>query len=344
MRLLYHSDRRSRHSLCWPAVPQTRSPFWRRSLPWVVSAGALAYVFAATDWRALLEATEGANLPLFVAYTTVDKLIFFLWWGILQAAAVRRFVAPISTRSVVALRGGAELLRAINNPVADAGFLYGMAQLTRGHLASIVAAVGVPLACHCSVLLLQASLSMFFLDGGPLANRGVLITVGVGWTVVACIAASVRLGLWTRLLETIGLAAWLRNVELRSLLPFVGWFALLAAFDVLIQGLAARAFGVVIDWWALAARIPILYLALSLPSFANYGTRELAWATSFSEFAPRETLLAYALATNTVFLLLHVVIGVIFLPRAIALITEMRRARRAGERLPAPLLHDASDP
>ena len=40
------------------------SPLWRRLLPWAVSAGALAYVFgAATNWQALLRATEQANLP-----------------------------------------------------------------------------------------------------------------------------------------------------------------------------------------------------------------------------------------------------------------------------------------
>ena len=81
-----------------------RSARWRRLLPWVVSAATLGYVFGyAADWRQLIAATEGANLPLFLAYATADKLIFLLWWGALQAAAVRRFVTPISTRQVIAV-------------------------------------------------------------------------------------------------------------------------------------------------------------------------------------------------------------------------------------------------
>jgi hypothetical protein len=128
------------------------------------------------------------------------------------------------------------------------------------------------------------------------------------------------------------------------MLPFVGWFALLAGFDVLIQGLASRAFGIHIDWWALAGRIPLLYIALSLPSFGNYGTREITWSACFSDFADSHALVAYAFATNTVFLLLHVVIGVIFLPRALTLIGAIRQARREGIEVPRPLIRDPVDP
>jgi len=137
---------------------------------------------------------------------------------------------------------------------------------------------------------------------------------------------------------------WTTSIGFKALAPFLFWFALFACFDVLIQGLASRAFGIDIDWWALAARLPILYSVLALPSFGNFGTRELTWAASFSDFAPHDTLVAYALATNTVFLMLHVVIGVIFLPRAIRLISEMRRAQREGETVRVPILRKTSEP
>ena len=72
----------------------------------------------------------------------------------------------------------------------------------------------------------------------------------------------------------------------------------------MIQGLASRAFGVDIAWTALAARIPLLYLALVTPSLGNFGTREIAWAGLFSEFGSRDALIAYAFAVNSVFLIL----------------------------------------
>ena len=104
---------------------------WQRLLPWTVSALALGYVFGyATNWEHLVEATSHVNLPLYLTFTILDKLIFFLWWGILQAFAVRRFVGPIPTRQVLAIRGGAELVRTANGPLSDAAFMFGVSRLT----------------------------------------------------------------------------------------------------------------------------------------------------------------------------------------------------------------------
>jgi hypothetical protein len=153
-----------------------------------------------------------------------------------------------------------------------------------------------------------------------------------------------RLGVWRRLLAQAGLAAWFDRVETRALWPFVVWFALFAAADVLIQGAASRAFGVVIPWTDLAARIPLLYFALSIPSFGNFGTREIMWAASFADFAPRETLIAFALWTNAIFMAMHAAIGMLFFGRALELLRQVRAAQKSGKPLPEPLLHDAIDP
>ncbi len=323
--------------------PRTR--IFQRLLPWAVSAACLGWVFGhATDWNALAEATRGANLPLFVALTALDKLIFFLWWGLLQAGAVRRFVMPVSSREVIAIRGGAELVRGANGALADAAFMYGVAQLARGRSGAVAAAIGVPILCHFLVLLVQVTLALSLLTEEHVAHRDVVIAAGIGWLAVALGVLARRLGWWRRLLEKAPVRTLAKNLSLRALLPFLGWFCLLAAFDVLIQGLASRAFGVPIAWTALAARIPIFYVLISVPSFGNFGTREFAWATLFADQAPRDTLIAYGLATNTVFLILHVLIGVAFLPRALALIAEVRRARQEGLEIPELPLHDASDP
>jgi hypothetical protein len=326
-------------------VATPRTPLWRKLLPWLISAGALAYVFGyATDWDTLVRATEGANLPLYFAFTVADKMIFFLWWGILQAAVIRRFVTPVSTREVISVRGGAELFRTVNNPLADAAFLYGTLQLTGGKVAAVVAVATIPLCTHFFILLLQATTALAFLDGGPAGNRDILVAVGISWSLIAAVIIAMRTGLWERRIASTRFGAWTRNISFRAMLPFIGWFALLAAFDVAIQGLASRAFGIDIPWMALAGRIPLLYIALSLPSFGNYGTREITWSFCFQDYADPDALVAYAFATNTVFLMLHVVIGMIFLPRALALIGELRRARQEGVEVPRPLIHDASDP
>jgi hypothetical protein len=320
-------------------------PPLRALLPWIVTACALGYVFGfAIDWRAIPEATGRANLPLFVAITVADKIMFFAVWGVLQAEVIRRFIEPVSTRRLLEVKGGAELLRTVNNSLADAAFVFGVSQLARGRVAAVVAVMTIPFGCHFLVLLFQASLSLALLGGGLGANRDVAILVGCGWALVLSVALCVRLGLWRRLLRVSGLTSWVERVRPRELLPFLGWFCLFGLFDLLIQGSAARAFGVPIDWLALAARIPILYVVMSIPSLGNFGTREIAWAQCFAEFGTRAELISFALWTNLVFLIMHVAIGALFFGRATQLLGELREARKRGQRVPEPLLHDAIDP
>ena len=75
---------------------------------------------------------------------------------------------------------------------------------------------------------------------------------------------------------------------------------------------------------------------------ASNDYRAAVAAVAFCGFVA--ALIAYAFATNAIFLVLHVVIGVVFLPRAIDLITRMRAARAEGMPLPEPLLRDPIDP
>ncbi|MEE8580028.1 MAG: hypothetical protein V3T33_00430, partial [Myxococcota bacterium] len=287
---------------------------WLASLlPWTISSAALVYVFGyAIDWKAIPGASSNANLPLFIAITVADKCLFFAFWGIVQTALLRRFVGPITLRGVIAVKGGSELLRAVNNPVADAAFLLGVAEIARGNRRVAVAVASIPFGLHFLVLLLQATLSLSLLVGGAAGNLDVVALILAGWGGVAVIALAVRLGWWHRLLEILGVARQLGQLRARQLLPFVGWFILFAAFDVLIQGSATRAFGVPIGWSELIARLPILYVVMSLPSLGNFGTREIAWAQCFSEFGSTEALTAFALWTNVIFLCMHVLIGVFF--------------------------------
>ncbi len=319
---------------------------WRHVLPWVISAALLVYLFGwITDWDALRAAAQQANMPLFVAFATADRLAFFIVWTLLQAVALRRFVAETPVRSIFAVRAGSELLRAVSNPLSDGAFFLGLTQLVGGRLEAVIAAALVPGVCHFLVTLLQMTLALPFLEGGLGGNRDVAFVAGILWSVVAFLAVAVRLSA-TRSVSLPGSArvrAWLARFPLRELRPFFLGFAALAVFDVLIQGLASRAFGVAIDWSALAARIPLLYLALVVPTLGNFGTRELAWAALFAEFGSSDALYAYALATNVIFNVINVLLGVLFLSRALELLASVRRAREEGQPVHERLLHDPTD-
>ncbi len=318
----------------------------RSALPWAVSALLLLYIFGyATDWQRLREATQRANLPLFLAYATADRLAFFVIWTWLSATALRRFVAHVPVASVFAIRGGSELARVVSNYLGDAAFLLGMVRLAGGRLDAVLAATLVPVVGHFFVMLVQMTLALPFLHGGLIDHPDVLAAIGVLWSLVALASLGVWLSrsrrLSIRALEPV--AAWLERFPLRELGPFVGGFALLAIFDVQIQWFASHAFGVPIGWAALAARIPLVYLSFLVPTLGNFGTRELAWKTLFADYGSADALVAYALAINAVFLVLNALLGLLFLRPALELLGALRRARREGEPLPRPILHDPTD-
>jgi hypothetical protein len=82
-----------------------------------------------------------------------------------------------------------------------------------------------------------------------------------------------------------------------------------------------------------------------IPSFGNFGTREILWAELFHGYAGEASLYAFALWTNLIFLMMHVLIGVLFLRRAISLFMDLRRSRsEGGESIRQPILRDPLDP
>ena len=209
-------------------MTKTGGKRWKHLLPWVVSIGLLLYVFNwATDWDRLKTATDQANLPLFLAFAAADRLAFFVVWSLLQAATLRRFVTHVPVRSVVAIRGGSELLRAISNPLSDAAFFLGLGRLTGGKLEAVLAAALVPGICHLLVLTLQVTVAMPFLEGGFAANRDVFITAGITWTIVLVVAIGVRVSAThpTRVPGAQRVRDWLDRFPIREIRPFFIWFA-----------------------------------------------------------------------------------------------------------------------
>lgn len=314
-------------------MPGPDGKLWRHGLPWLVSAALLAYVFGwATDWVRLQQALLAANVPLFLALATLDRLVFFAIWTWLQALALRRFVSHVPVRSVFAVRGGSELIRTLSNPASDAAFFMGLARLAGGRLDAVLGVALVPTLIHFLVMLVVMTLALPFVEGGFAANRATWITAATLWGIVFALALGVRLSARVRIPipGLVALRRWMERFSFRDLRIFFLGFFVLALFDIGVQGLASRAFGIHIDWLALAARIPILYLALAIPTLGNFGTREVAWSSLFAEFGNRDELLAYALGVNAVFLVINLLLGLLFLPRALQLLDTMRRARREG--------------
>lgn len=327
------------------AVSSLPRIFSRHVLPLCISGAALVYVFGfAIDWQAIPEATERANMPLFIGITMLDKLVFFSVWCLAQASMIRRFLAPVPTRQIIAVKGGAELARALNNSVSDAAFFLGIWQLCRAPLQSVVAVTTLPFAAHFLVLLAQCTLALAFVPPEQVQISLIVTVAGIGWGIVIVFLIARWLGAFDRVYSLLRLEWLVGRVSLRSLAPYLWVFVAFAAADVLIQGLASRAFGNPIGWTALVAGIPVMYFVMLIPSFGNFGTREIVWANLFHGYADSASLYAFALWTNVIFLIMHVLIGVIFLNRAIALLSDLRHGRGGAPELRPPILRDAMDP
>lgn len=317
----------------------------RHVLPFAISGAALVYVFGyAIDWQSIPEATERANMPLFIAITVLDKVVFFLVWCLVQASMIRRFLAPVPRHEIIAVKGGAELARALNNSVSDAAFFLGVWQLCRAPLQTVIAVTTLPFAAHFLVLLVQGTLALALVSREQVQFSAMVAVVVFGWSVVGAFAVARSLGAVDRLYALLRLESLKDRVSLRDLAPYLWVFAAFAVADVLIQGSASRAFGNAIDWTALTAGIPIVYFTMLLPSFANFGTREIVWANIFHGFADDSALYAFALWTNVIFLIMHVGIGVLFLKRALTLLTDLRRTPLERDGVRQPILRDAFDP
>ena len=96
-------------------------------------AGAFHSPLMAPAAERLAAALDGANVPLFLLYATADRLAFFGIWSALWAASLQRYVVAVPTASVIAVRGGSELLRTVSNPLSDAAFFLGLVRLAGGH-------------------------------------------------------------------------------------------------------------------------------------------------------------------------------------------------------------------
>ncbi len=168
--------------------------------------------------------------------------------------------------------------------------------------------------------------------------------VAFGWTVVGAFVIARQLGMVDRLYRWFALDEIEGRVHLPELMPYFLAFAGFAAVDVFIQGLASRAFGNDIDWFAMLAGVPVVYLSMFIPSFGSFGTREIVWANLFHGYADEASLYAFALWTNVIFLVMHVLIGVLFFRRAVTLIADLRKQRDEVEAVHKPIVHDTLDP
>jgi len=266
-----------------------------RSLAWVLALALLAYLFHRSSPAEVARAVKQAapwTVPVLAGLVVVVYLADSLaMWRIFGW-----FVARLSFREVLVVRGATYLLAIINYTVGQATIVYFVNRsrgvpVTRG-------AAAVLLVMGTNVLLL-----LFFTTAGlaiaPEVPRLLPTVVGIAWAGLAVYIVAVALR-----------PRWLTDRPIFDVLLGAGVGGHLKAVAVRVPHLLSlilytyvsmRAFGIRVPVQHAFACLPVVFFISVLPiSPAGLGTMQMAMTLFFARYASVATILASSLTSQAV--------------------------------------------
>jgi hypothetical protein len=285
-----------------------------RVLPWVVTAGLLAWLFHRIDFvqfKAGVQGAAGWLVPAVLACVAVVYVAdsFAIW------KTFGWFLTRMSFTDVLLVRGATYLLAAINYNVGQGAIVY-----------FVHKAAGVPIVRGIATVLFIMGVNvlalLFLASGGlvvpPAVPHAVTVIVVVAWIGFAVYALTV----WLRprwlasrplfgVLLNAGVAGHARALAVR--LPHI---ACLLAFQIS----AMHAFGVAVPVLDAIAVLPVVFFIGVLPiSVQGLGTTQAALVYFFARYAPgnqtmREAaVISASLVAQTIALAFQATLGIICL-------------------------------
>jgi hypothetical protein len=277
------------------ALPASTAPLWRRSLPFVLAVGLIAFVVRRLDVRTFARHLATVNAPGFLLFEVAFILALLTADTFATVLVYRRSVAPIRFRDFWILRGASYLPSMLNHHVGQAFITYFVA---RRHGTPLARVAGATLLVYASWMgcVLGLGCIALWLNGKPLLWLAAPLGAGVLYLVI--IAVRPRRLAETKLLAPLfeaGVTGHL--VALLSRIPHLVVLFLGTWIPFLF-------FGVAIPFADAVAYIPILMVAVTLPiTPQGFGTRDLLAGALFARFAPGATddarLAALAAATTS---------------------------------------------
>jgi len=296
-----------------------------RLLAWMVTAGALGWLFWKTPvsavWAAIQHAapwTLPAVLGCVILVYVADA--FAMW------KTFSWFLADLPFRDVLVVRGATYLLAAINYSVGQGAIVYFVNRVRGVPVMRGVATVLLIMGTNLLVLLALVTVGLAL--GGGARAPGLGPVVGIAWAGLAGYAAVVAARprwLSSRPLFDVLLAAGLGG-HLRAMAVRLPHIAALIAFNLT----ALRGFGVEVPLGAALTAIPVVMFIAVLPlSVQGLGTSQAAMVLFFAPFVPagvdtpRAVVLGASLGAQAIALSFQVVTGLVCL--------RTRTARGLGE-------------
>ena len=317
-----------------------------RLLAWVVTAAALGWLFWKTPvdqvWRAMQHAAPWTVPAIAIAVLLNYVADSFAMWRVFGW-----FLARLSLREILIVRGATYLLAIINYSVGQGAIVYFVNRVRGAPIMRGVATVLLILGTNLIVLLVLSSLGLLVAAHHP---PGLGTVAALGWAGLAIYAVVVALKpgwLIRRPLFDVLLAAGPAG-HLKAMLVRLPHIGTLMALNLS----ALYGFGVQVPFTTALVSLPVVFLIAALPiSVQGLGTTQTAMVLFFSGYVPaalgegRAVVLGASLTTQAVSVAAQVLVGLVCLRSKLARgLGEAVRASQATQGKPAAGGETATEP
>lgn len=296
-------------------------------IPWILSLGIVAFLFLTTDLAAVGAALASADWPRLVGLMALVTLLAFVADAATLVPLLRRFVAPIGFKQVVAIKGVSYFLNALNYSLAAGGMAW---LVHKKHRVPFLRAFSaLVLFFFIDIIALGALLTIGWLFGQDLLAHGgapfvprVPYVIAVVWAVV--LGAWIY---WNRRFDFF-FFGFFRSwrifqcfKEARSLdyLRLVGVRMLFILVYVVMHLLLLPAFDVHIPFEALLMYSPLITFVQVVPAtISGLGAAQGVMVALFSAHvpaghgSPAAVIIAYSTVIGPLMTLMRLVIGYTF--------------------------------
>jgi hypothetical protein len=283
-----------------------------RLVPWIITAGILAYLFSRLPVGQVLEAARNAA-PWTIPVLASLVLVVYLADCLAIRTTFGWFVAPLTIRETLTLRGATYLLALVNYALGQGAFVYFLNRTRAVPVVKAAAAVVLIMGINLLLLLLLSTLGLV-LGAEGLPEIKTLIVVAYAGLAVYVAMLVWRPGWLQRrpildVLLTAGLGGHLRALAVR--IPHV-------ASLLVLNHVALHAFGVKVPALQTLLCFPVVLLVAVLPiSIQGIGPTQGAMIFFFSRYAAgspsvREaTVFAASLGVQAIAWCVQVALGLI---------------------------------
>ena len=296
-------------------------------IPWFLSLGIVAFLFFTTDLAAVGAALESADWTRLIGLMAIVTLLSFVADAATLVPLLRRFVAKVGFKEVVAIKGVSYFLNALNYSLAAGGMAWLVHK--KHHIPFMRAFSALVLFFFIDIIALGALLTVGWLFGQDLLAQGgapfvarVPIVIAVVWAII--IGAWIY---WNRRFDFF-FFGFFRSwrifecfKEARSLdyLRLVGIRVTFILVYVVMHLLLLPAFGVHIPFEALLMYSPLITFVQVVPAtISGLGAAQGVMVALFSAHVPPghgdpgAVIVAYSTVIGPLMTLMRLIIGYCF--------------------------------